>query len=247
MADAASPPSARSHDVNWTVVGILGLLIITAISIVPLTLTIIHSRESDALVIDLAGQQRMLLERHLKEVLLVAQGVEVQYQQTRTVLKDRVQALIQGSRTVAKVDRQGAVTVPAAPTDEIRQTLLEEQRLMDSLFAKADAFLQRARSGDHIATARDELLRDNAALLAVANEVVTLVTRHSEHNVQTLIRWELMVVLMVLAVATLGTWRFLRAEKALKLSQAKTVEALRQRDAVKSSLLSSVSHELRTP
>jgi len=247
MADAASPPSARSHDVNWTVVGILGLLIITAISIVPLTLTIIHSRESDALVIDLAGQQRMLLERHLKEVLLAAQGVEVQYQQTRTVLKDRVQALIQGSRTVAKVDRQGAVTVPAAPTDEIRQTLLEEQRLMDSLFAKADAFLQRARSGDHIATARDELLRDNAALLAVANEVVTLVTRHSEHNVQTLIRWELMVVLMVLAVATLGTWRFLRAEKALKLSQAKTVEALRQRDAVKSSLLSSVSHELRTP
>ena len=247
MADAASPPSARSHDVNWTVVGILGLLIITALSIVPLTLTIIHSRESDALVIDLAGQQRMLLERHLKEVLLAAQGVEVQYQQTRTVLKDRVQALIQGSRTVAKVDRQGAVTVPAAPTDEIRQTLLEEQRLMDSLFAKADAFLQRARSGDHIATARDELLRDNAALLAVANEVVTLVTRHSEHNVQTLIRWELMVVLMVLAVATLGTWRFLRAEKALKLSQAKTVEALRQRDAVKSSLLSSVSHELRTP
>ena len=247
MADAASPPSARSHDVNWTLVGILGLLIITALSIVPLTLTIIHSRESDALVIDLAGQQRMLLERHLKEVLLAAQGVEVQYQQTRTVLKDRVQAFIQGSRTVAEVDRQGAVTVPAAPTDEIRQTLLEEQRLMDSLFAKADAFLQRARSGDQIATARDQLLRDNAALLAVANEVVTLVTRHSEHNVQTLIRQELMVVLMVLAVATLGTWRFLRAEKALKLSQAKTVEALRQRDAVKSSLLSSVSHELRTP
>jgi len=53
--------------------------------------------------------------------------------------------------------------------------------------------------------------------------------------------------LVVLVVATLGTWRFLRAEQALKQSQAMTVQALRQRDAVKSSLLSSVSHELRTP
>jgi two-component system sensor histidine kinase KdpD len=48
-------------------------------------------------------------------------------------------------------------------------------------------------------------------------------------------------------LAVLGTWRFLKAEQALKVSQAKTLDALRQSDAVKSSLLSSVSHELRTP
>ena len=94
MADATSSLSVRSHNVNWIVVGILGLLIITALAIVPLTLTIIHSRESDALVIDLAGRQRMLLERHMKEVLLASQGVDAQYQQTRTALKERVQALI---------------------------------------------------------------------------------------------------------------------------------------------------------
>jgi two-component system sensor histidine kinase KdpD len=139
------------------------------------------------------------------------------------------------------------VVVPAAPTDEIRVKLLEQQTLMESLFTKADAFLLAARTGTRSDTVRDELLRDNAALLTIANDVVTLLTRHSEGNVQSLIRWELAVVLLVVAGATLGTWRFLRAEQALKQSQAMTVQALHQRDAIKSSLLSSVSHELRTP
>ena len=247
MAAATPSPSVRSHDISWTVVGILGLLIITALAIVPLTLTVIHSRESDAVVIDLAGRQRMLLERHVKEVLLASQGVDAQYQQTRAALKERVQTLIQGGTTVAEADHRGTVAVPAAPTDEIRQALLEQQRLMELLFAQADAFLLRARTGIESSTARDELLSDNTALLTTANDVVMLLTKHSENNVQTLIRWELAAVLVVLVVATLGTWRFLRAEQALKQSQAMTVQALRQRDAVKSSLLSSVSHELRTP
>src|SRR5574341_335747 len=247
MDAPASSPSVRSHDVNWTVAGILGLLIITALAIVPLTLTVIHSRESDALVIDLAGRQRMLLERHMKEVLLASQGVDAQYQRTRDTLKDRVLTLIHGGTTVAHVDRGGTVAVPAAPTDEIRVKLLEQQTLMESLFTKADAFLLAARTGAQSDQVRDELLRDNAALLTIANDIVTLLTRLSEDNVQALIRWELAVVLLVVAGATLGTWRFLRAEQALKQSQAMTVQALHQRDAVKSSLLSSVSHELRTP
>jgi two-component system sensor histidine kinase KdpD len=247
MADAASSPSVSSHDVNWTVVGIIGLLIITALAIVPLTLTVIHSRESDALVIDLAGQQRMLLERHMKEVLLASEGVDAQYRQTRAVLKDRVQTLIDGGTTGVQVGHNGTVSVPAAPTDEIRVKLLEQQTLMEALFTQADAFLLAARTDSQSDQVRDDLLRDNAALLTIANNVVTLLTRHSEDNVQSLIRWELAVVLLVVAGATLGTWRFLRAEQALKQSQAMTVQALRQRDAVKSSLLSSVSHELRTP
>jgi two-component system sensor histidine kinase KdpD len=139
------------------------------------------------------------------------------------------------------------VSVPAAPTDEIRVKLLEQQTLMEALFTQADAFLLAARTDSQSDQVRDDLLRDNAALLTIANNVVTLLTRHSEDNVQSLIRWELAVVLLVVAGATLGTRRFLRAEQALKQSQAMTVQALRQRDAVKSSLLSSVSHELRTP
>ena len=247
MAAAVSPPSLRSGDVNETVVIVLGLLIITALSIVPLSLTIIHHRESDALVIDLAGRQRMLLERHMKEVLLASAGVEADYRQTRATLEERVRTLIQGGSTVARLDRGARFAIPPAATDQIQNELNEQQRLMASLFSNADAFLLQAQTGDPIDAARDELLADHAALLAIANEVVVLLTRHSEQNVRTLIQWEVAVVLLVVAGAALATWRFLRAEQALKRSQAMTVQALHQRDEVKSSLLSSVSHELRTP
>jgi two-component system sensor histidine kinase KdpD len=247
MAAAASPPSLRSRDVNETVAVVLGLLIITALSIVPLSLTIIHHRESDALVIDLAGRQRMLLERHMKEVLLASAGVDADYRQTRATLEERVQTLIHGGSTVARLDHGARFAIPPAPTDQIQNELHEQQRLMASLFSKADAFLLQARTGESSDAARDALLADHAALLAMANEVVVLLTSHAKENVRTLIQWEVAVVLLVVAGAGLATWLFLRAEQALKRSQAMTVQALRQRDDVKSSLLSSVSHELRTP
>lgn len=238
--------SVRSRGINRTVGGILGLVIVIALAIAPLTLTIIHSRQSDALVVDLAGRQRMLLERHLKEVLLASERADVRYQRTRSALKDRVQALIHGGTAMID-DHERTVSVPAASTPEIRTKLLEQQRLMEALFAKADAFLGTGGAGAPNSMALDDLLIDNAALLNLSNEIVVLLTAHSEENVRTLVRWELAVVLLVMAVASLGLWRVLRAEQAVKRSQALTLQALQQRDAVKSALLSSVSHELRTP
>jgi two-component system, OmpR family, sensor histidine kinase KdpD len=247
MVAPTTPPSLRFRDVNETVVVVLGLLIITALAIVPQTLIIIHHRESDALVIDLAGRQRMLLERHMKEVLLASAGVEADYRQTRGTLKDGVEILIHGGSTVARLDRDARFAIPPAPTERIKEELSELQRRMTSLFADADAYLLQTPAAHRSEAARDALLADHAALLALANQVVVLLTRHSEQNVRTLIQWEVAVVLLVVAGAALATWRFLRAEQALKESQAMTEQALRQRDEVKTSLLSSVSHELRTP
>ena len=71
---------------NWPITAIVGLLIITVLASVPLTLTVLHHQESDALVIDIAGRQRMLLERYMKELLLAAQGVPAGYEDTRRML-----------------------------------------------------------------------------------------------------------------------------------------------------------------
>ena len=239
--------SGRFRGVNWTLAGIFGLLLLTAVSIVPLTLTILQLRQSDAFVIDMAGRQRMLLERQMKELLLAAEGVDSPYQRTREVLKERIGALIRGGSTVARSDQGESIVIPSAPTDEIRDKLLQQQRLLEAFVVKADRFLQTPRSAAEYRAIRDDILKDNAVLLEVANEAVAMLTQHSEARVRTLIRWELIVVLLVVAVASVGTWRFVQAENALKRSQAMAIQALQQSDAVKSSLLSSVSHELRTP
>ena len=239
--------SERFRGVNWTLAGIFGLLLITVVSVVPLTLTILHLRQSDALVIDIAGRQRMLLERHMKEILLATDGVSAPYEQTRERLRQRVIALVGGGTTVAHVGEEGRVALPAAPTDDIRQKLLEQQRLLDAYFVKADRLLNTPKDSVLYGAIRDDVLHDNVVLLEVSNDAVVMLTHHSEARIHTLIRWELIVVLLVVAVASVGTWRFLLAENALKRSQAMSIQALQQSDAVKSSLLSSVSHELRTP
>ena len=75
--------SGRFRGVNWTLAGIFGLLLLTAVSIVPLTLTVLQLRQSDAFVIDMAGRQRMLLERHMKETAPCGGRSRRPYQQTR--------------------------------------------------------------------------------------------------------------------------------------------------------------------
>ena len=128
------------------------------------------------------------------------------------------------------------MALPAAPTDDIRQKLLEQQRLLDAYFVKADRFLNTPKDAALYGAIRDDVLNDNAVLLEVSNDAVAMLTHHSEARIHTLIRWELIVVLLVVAVASVGTWRFLQAENALKRSQAMSIQALQQSDAVKSSL-----------
>ncbi|HEX5550888.1 MAG TPA: ATP-binding protein [Nitrospira sp.] len=237
--------SIKTRNHNWSIAGVLGLLIIAALASIPLTLTVLHNRESDALVIDMAGRQRMLLERYMKELLLAGQGITTHHQDTRALLEQRLRVLVDGGSTSTQFGPPGIVSLPAAPTAEIRSKLLDQERLLAKFANLAEAFLaQPIATRESI---RNELLEDNIALLTTANDAVALLTQHSEARLRQLIQWEVVVVVLVVTLATLGTWRFLKAEQALKVSQARTLEALRQSDAVKSSLLSSVSHELRTP
>ncbi len=239
--------SERFRDFNWTVAGIFGLFIITALATIPLTLTVLQNRSSDAHLIDMVGRQRMLLERYMKEVLLASQGVSTGHERTRAVLHERLKALLDGGPTVAHIDRGEIEALPAAPTQEIRVKLIEQQRLLEAFMAKADAFLRLRPSAQEYATVRDDLVRDNAVLLEHANDAVALFARHSDARTHALILWEIIAVLLVVTVAALRTWRFVQAEREVKASQAVALEALRQNYAVKSALLSSVSHELRTP
>ena len=247
MSGTPSPQTAKLADATWTIAGILGLLIITVLSIVPLTLSITQNRESEAVMIDTAGRQRMLLERHLEEVILFAQGVDTPYAHTRSVLRKRLGSLIHGGLIPPFFDLDTEVSVPSAQTDEIRGRFIEQQNLLESLIAESDRFLQTPMNPAQLKEAREALLIHNAKLVETANHAVILLTQHSSKRLQQLIRWEILAVLLVVMIASIRTWRFLQAEKALRASQRTTLEALRQSDALKSALVSSVSHDLRTP
>ena len=129
----------RTH--SWPIAGILALLIITALASIPLTLTVLHHRESDALVIDMAGRQRMLLERYMKELLLAGEGVIAHYEDTRALLEQRLHVLIDGGTTKTQFGPPGIVSLPPAPTETIRSKLLEQGRQLANLANLGEAFL----------------------------------------------------------------------------------------------------------
>lgn len=241
------PRTLPIQGANWALTALIGLLLLTAVSSVPLTLTVLQLRQFDALVIDLAGQQRMLLERHMKEVLLAADNVASAYQESREILSERLRVLIGGGLTYAGIDRQEQLVLPPAPSEDIRNMLIRQQDLWSAFVQEADHLLEVPRGSTMHQRLRQDLLEDNGRLLRVANEAVAMLARHAESRVRTVIRWEIVVVVLVVVVASLGTVRFVQTEHALKESQATAMEALRQSDALKSALLSSVSHELRTP
>ncbi|OQW30542.1 MAG: hypothetical protein A4E19_09540 [Nitrospira sp. SG-bin1] len=247
MGGSPHDRNTKPPSVTWTIAGILGLLIIAVLSIVPLTLSISQSRESDAVMIDTAGRQRMLLERHMEEVILFAQGVDTQYARTRTALRERLTSLIHGGPISPYFDLDTEVSVPHAPTDDIRARFIEQERLLESFVVESDRFLRTPMSPAQQKHARDALLVHNAKLVETANDAVILLTQHSSKRLEQLIWREVVAALLVIAIASILTWRFLQTEKALLASQKATLDALRQSDALKSALISSVSHDLRTP
>jgi len=247
MSGTPSPQTSKLGDMTWTITGILGLLIITVLSIIPLTLSLIQSQESDAILIDMAGRQRMLLERHLEEVILFAQGVDTPYTHTRTALRERLKSLIHGGPISPYFRLENETSVPPAPTDDIRARFIEQQNLLESLVFESDRFLQSPMNLAQQKQAREALLVHNAKLVETANDAVTLLTQHSSKRLEQFIRWEVIAAVLIITIASIRTWRFLQAEKALQAGQRATVEALRQSDALKSALISSVSHDLRTP
>lgn len=232
---------------HWKLAVLIGLLLILTLGSVPLTLALLHWSQSAALVIDIAGRQRMLTERHLTEVLLASQGVVSHHADTSVLLLEHVTALIAGGVIRAQLGSIEMIQLPPPSTEEIRRSFLEQQRLLHSLLAQSEVFLRLSPDDQAYGQARDRLLRDNKALLQVANEAVHLLTQHAESSMGRLIYWEALFVFMVVLSGALLTWRLILADQAIRRSQQETIAALRQSDALKSALLSSVSHELRTP
>ena len=237
------------------------LFIVTIVGILCYTIVTLHEQKSDALVVDMAGRQRMLNQSHVKELLLTAHGLPADYAYTRRVLNETLEALTDGGLAVVTLGRDDRIQLPAAPTEAIRAKLAEQKALIRDFTVKADEFLQLPISSPAYSPQLARLLDLNVRLQETANEAVKLFAEYSELKIATMIKWEAAIGLLVMGLGILLTRQVIqanrslegeiaerkRAEGELRLSEARRIEAFRQSDSLKSALLSSVSHELRTP
>ena len=237
------------------------LFILTILGILIYTIITLQQHKSNSLMVDMAGRQRMLNQQHMKELLLLARGVPADYTLTRNILNETLEALINGGLAVVTIGKDEKVRVPPAPTESITAKLTEQRELIREFAMKADEFVQLPADSTTYTPTLGKLLELNSQLQRTADDAVKLYTVHSGKKIETMIRWEAAIGLLVAVLGVLLTRQVIRAnrsleneiaerkrtEQELRISEERRVDAFRQSDALKSALLSSTSHELRTP
>lgn len=199
---------------SWSVGGKLGL--VPALFIAMFVLSFIYAAQEnvhrlhDSLISDIAGRQRMLNQRHLKEILLVSLGDEVDYASTRKAFNDSLDALLNGGMVNLTLGKEETVLLPPAPTDAIRAKLMEQKRLAAEVTKKADELLALSPNSSIYAATRAELLELGAQLHMAANETVRRFSHYAETRAMSGLRIEILLVLLVSVVGGVMSWWIVR-------------------------------------
>lgn len=165
------------------------LFILASLGIFIYTLTTLYNQKSDAVLIDVAGRQRMLNQRQFKEILLVANGFEADYHFTRDMFNETLDALQNGGKVNTNFETTAIRELPPAPTEKIWTKLDENKKIMADFTRSADVFLTLAKDDPEYYQKLNELYNLNQKLYTSANKVVKLYTAHSESKISNMLRW----------------------------------------------------------
>ncbi len=203
-------------------------------AILAFTHTAVKSLEHDVVVMDVAGRQRMMIQRHLNETLLASHGIRTELQHTQEMLLHSAAALQNGGDVVVNLYTGERRSIPAAPTARIRELLEQQRSLLERFFAKTRTLLLEAP--DHFPSSESYALLNQLQqeLQRNADTVFKLFSAHSRQNLANLLKSEpiigIAVILLsiVLALQVVSTSRRLEREIEQR-KKAEEERALRDR------------------
>ncbi len=181
-----------------------------------LTSHLVLSRQADdALIVNLAGRQRMLTQKMTKEaaelVNLAHQGVDAaqlaskreQLQSTLRVFEATLLALKEGGAAPLNLDMTKMRTLPV-PTEPEIQRQLEAVKTSWEPFKKSMATLVASSGGDGAASTA--VMNGNLQLMDQMNTAVSLMQTDSEQKVAVLVWVQSLSLVAGLLLAAVGAW-----------------------------------------
>lgn len=239
------PQSSVSRQLIW----ITALFILTIVGIILFTIFTLQNQKQDALVVDLAGRQRMLHQRHMKEIILASQGHEIDYQGTRDLLLHTLQALIHGGMANINLQTHEQGLLPPAPNAEIVQKLEEQQALLREMMSKSNRFLaSRSTTSDRFSDL-NELLVLTVRLQDVSNEAVKLFDANSSEKISGMVEWEILISGIVGILGILLSRQVILMTKALEQTlvvQKQSERSLRESQSQYAQILDSAMDAIIT-
>ena len=159
----------------------------------------VNGQKTAARVINVAGRQRMLNQRHTKEIIASAHVAKTDYEQTRRLLTDSVNALINGGETSL-----GAIA--AAPTAEIRKQLESQEATLTKLTEAADQYLAAESSGDDSDAALARLNALSNKMHTVAHAAVMSFQEHTQASASGMVNWAIGVGIATVIACVFWTY-----------------------------------------
>ena len=199
---------------RFTIITVMFLSVILGMLIY--TIATIQKEQSNALLIDMAGRQRMLLQKHLNEVFSTSQKIQADYTSTRDLIGSTLKALMEGGPVVLDPETGEKQTVPEAPTEEIFLKLREQHNHFDNVIEIADNFLLLSPDHPEYPQMFQTLQEQNSLLIGIADDAVKQLNTHSESNIATMVKWESLIAIFVALLGIVVTGQGIRASKKLE-------------------------------
>lgn len=143
----------------------------------------VNAQKDHTTVADLAGRQRMLAQKYMKEVILVSLGQPMDHEATGKLLRDSLVVLAEGGQAVINVDSGQKAELPPAPDAEIRAKLTEQASLIRQMETEASRYLALPANDPR----RGERLKDALAVQGLmsqsADQAVKLFARVTETRI----------------------------------------------------------------
>jgi PAS domain S-box-containing protein len=198
---------------RFTIVTLLFLSVL--FGLLGYTIATIQKEQSEALLIDLAGRQRMLIQKHMNEVFYASQQVPADYTSTRELIRSTLASLMEGGSVVLDPETGQRQVIPSAPTEKIFNKLREQEKSFDNLAKLANYFLslqpEEPEFSQHL-----QILRDQTSnLIDIADEAVKLFEVQASARVGTMVKWETLIALLVGLMGLLFIVRDIRDARRL--------------------------------
>ena len=196
--------------------GITLMFLSVLLGIMVYTTTTIQKEETNAVLIDITGRQRMLFQKHLNEIFLTSRGITTDYTSTRELLRSTLNTLMEGGSVVLDPETGKRQTIPAVPTEEILIRLREQGNHLDKIIELTDDFLLQAPNDPAFSQNLKTLRAQNSTLIGIADKAVKLLNRHSESNMTTMMKWESITAFFVALLGIFATSQGIRASRNLE-------------------------------
>lgn len=152
-------------------------------------LTLFGQKEHAGLA-ELAGRQRVLVQKYVKEVVLAGFGQNADHDATARMLRDTLAVLGDGGMAVVSAETGQTQEVPPAPDAEIRAKLAEQAALVRQLETEAGRYLALSANDPRRPEKLREVMAVQTQVSQSAEQSVKLFLRHTEGALNRAILWQ---------------------------------------------------------